>query len=91
MSTANKAVWVIIAILFLFSAFFVAHHFHDDFKTRVDCALCQSAQALSSGTKQDILLLVPPQLLELFFVLETSISHDFAFVFSIIIPRAPPV
>ncbi len=91
MSTANKAAWIIIAVLFLFSAFLIVPHFHDDLKNRVDCALCQSVLALSSGAKQEFIFLTPPQLLQLSFVPEVLTGESFTFVFSIDVPRAPPV
>jgi hypothetical protein len=91
MSTAEGAVCVVVAFLFLFSAFVIAHHFHNDLRNRLDCAFCQSAQALSSGAKQDFTFVQQPNLLELFLVTEAPIRECFIFVFSTNVPRAPPV
>jgi hypothetical protein len=61
----RRAVLVLIALLPLFSALITSYHYHNDFKSRTDCAVCKSASDLSSGSKQETLSVIPPESLEL--------------------------
>jgi hypothetical protein len=87
---AQRFVLVVMAFLLLFSAVVVASDFHDDLKTRLDCAICELNEDLSSGSSQEFVFLSTPQLLELTVVPETSIGESVVFVRSIAVPRAPP-
>jgi hypothetical protein len=86
----QQFVLVVMAFLVLLSAVVVAYDFHDDLKTRLDCAICELNEDLSSGSSQEYISLSPPQLLELAVVPETSIGERVVFVRSIAVPRAPP-
>jgi hypothetical protein len=87
---ARQFVLAVMAFLLLFSAVVVAYDFHDDLKTRLDCAICELNEDLSSGSNQEFIVLSPPQLLELPVVPETSIGESVVFIHSITVPRAPP-
>jgi hypothetical protein len=89
-SIAERIVLIVMACLFLFSAFVVAHDFHDNLKNRLDCAICESAQDLSSGGVEEGVSPAPPQLLCLSFVPETLANERVIFVRSVILLRAPP-
>ncbi len=54
---------IIIALLPLFSALITAYHYHADLRTHPDCAVCKSAEDLSSGDKQEPLSFIPQELL----------------------------
>jgi hypothetical protein len=77
------------ALLLLLSALITSYHYHADMKSSPDCAVCKSAQDLSSGDQQEPLSLKPQE-----FVVMSSFSEDFnsiheIFTFSLT-TRAPP-
>jgi hypothetical protein len=77
------------ALLPLLSAFITSYHYDADMKSSPDCAVCKSAQDLSSGDLQELLSLKPQE-----FVVMSSFSEGFnsvreIFTFSLT-TRAPP-
>jgi hypothetical protein len=77
------------ALLPLLSALITSYHYHADMKISPDCAVCKSAQDLSSGDQQELLSLKPQE-----FVVMSSCSEDFNSVHEILTfsltTRAPP-
>lgn len=88
-AVARRFIVLIIALLPLFSALIFSYHYHSDLKNNPDCAICKSAQDLSSGDKQEPLSLVPQEI-----TVAPAIFTEYSFSSSIFVcflsNRAPP-
>lgn len=86
----RRLLLICVALLPLFSVVITAYHHHADLQTRPDCAICKSAEDLSSGDKQE-----PPSLRPLEFLARPCFPEPVStadnMLTNSINNRAPPV